>query len=275
MIFNLLCSNPTTILALIHQKVIFANMLEQQKLKFASLLYKYLFPVYRILYFNFKNKKDRHHLTLISSLIKPGFQVLDIGGNIGFFTKFLAKHVGSSGHVYSFEPDITNFNHLKKELSGNKNVTLVQKAIAAESGSLTLYTSTLLNVDHRTYKPDNYTGSYSVEKIAIDEFVSDRFKVDFIKMDIQGFEKDALKGMEKTLMANKDIILFTEFWPYGLKQAGSSAAEVFDLLSSNGFSIYKVDASKLVTMTREDAATMKVEYFTDANVIATRNEIKI
>ncbi|MEO8086990.1 MAG: FkbM family methyltransferase [Bacteroidota bacterium] len=250
-------------------------MLEQQKLRFASLLYKYVFPVYRILYFNFKNKKDRHHLSLIRKLIKPGFQVLDIGGNIGFFTKFLAKSVGSSGHVYSFEPDKTNFSHLKKELLGNNNVTLVQKAVAAESGSLTLYTSSLLNVDHRTYKPENYTGSYTVEKVAIDEFVSDRFKIDFIKMDIQGFEKDALKGMEKTLQANPGIILFTEFWPYGLSQAGSSAVEVYDLLAGYGFLIYKVDAANLIRFTREDAATMKVEYFTDANVIASRNEISI
>jgi len=259
-------------------------MLEQQKLKLASILYKYAFPLYRRLYFNFKNKKDRHHLQLLSKLVKPGDKVLDIGGNIGFFTKFLAECVGSTGHVYCFEPDSTNFGHLENELKQIKNVTLIQKAIAADSGSLTLYTSDLLNVDHRTYKPaaltgslqrpkNNYNGSYTVEKIAIDEFVAGRFKVDFIKMDIQGFEMEALRGMKKTLEANHGIILFTEFWPYGLAQAGSSAVEVFDLLTGYGFLIYKVDALKLTRMTKEEAMTMKVEYFTDANVLLSRKEI--
>ena len=93
-------------------------MFENQKLKLASLLYSYLFPIYRLLYFRFKNNKDREHLLLIKSLIKPGDIVLDIGANIGFFARHLSEFTGPTGKLYCFEPDKTNFHHLEKELKG-------------------------------------------------------------------------------------------------------------------------------------------------------------
>ncbi len=248
-------------------------MFENQKLKIASVLYKFAFPIYRQMYFNFKNRKDKFHLKLIRALIKPGNTVLDIGANIGFYGRFLSDCVGPGGLVYCFEPDATNFMHLKKELKTNLNVTLIQKAVAKESGNLTLYTSGLLNVDHRTYEPENYLDKYYVEKVSIDEYVNGRFNVGLIKMDIQGFEADALKGMKQTIAANPDLILFTEFWPYGLKCAGSSAVEVYDLLTEYGFKIHKVADEQLTLLTKEDVSKMKVEFLSDANILASRRDM--
>lgn len=246
------------------------NMLGQLKLKSASLLYTIAFPIYRWMYYHFKNKKDKDYLQFILKVVKPGNNVLDIGANIGYYSKFFSECVGTSGQVYSFEPEKTNFLHLQKEMTGRKNVTLIQKAVAAETGELTLYLSNLLNVDHRSYKPEHYGRKSSVEKISIDDFVKGTFKIDFIKMDIQGFEMDALKGMEKTLHSNQHIILLIEFWAYGLKMAGTSALEVFDFLSVNGFNIYTIESEKLIPMTREIAVDLKIDYFSDTNIIAGR-----
>ncbi|MEO8146599.1 MAG: FkbM family methyltransferase [Bacteroidia bacterium] len=248
-------------------------MFDNLQLKLASLLYQNAFPVYRKLYFGFKNKKDAYNLLLASKLIKPGANVLDIGANVGFYGRHFVKCVGSTGHVYCFEPDVINYKHLQHELKGFSNVTLLQKAVAAESGSLTLYTSDLLNIDHRTYEPEHYSEKYSVEKISIDGFVNDKFKVDFIKMDIQGFEMDALKGMTETLKANREIVLLTEFWPYGLQAAGSSATAVFDFLKQLEFNIYKVADNKLSKLTREEVAVMKVEFLSDTNVLVSRGRL--
>ena len=245
-------------------------MFENQKLKLASALYKFAFPIYRWMYFNFKNKKDGYHLQLIKPLIKPGDTVLDIGANIGFFGKFLSDCVGADGRVYCFEPDATNFRHLSRELKSRSNVTLTQKAVASETGTLTLYISELLNVDHRTYEPERYSGKYDVEKTSIDDFVKGRFKVDFIKMDIQGFETDAIKGMKQTIAENPNLIIFTEFWPHGLKSAGSSALELYDAFTQSGFTISKVYQQTVSPLSREEVSKMKVEYFTDVNVLLRR-----
>ena len=61
-------------------------------------------------------------------------------------------------------------------------------------------------------------------------------------MDIQGSEVLVLKGASQLLKANKHIKLFTELWPKGLKQAGSSAAEYFSLLKQHAFSLYEIDS---------------------------------
>jgi len=248
-------------------------MFDKQKLKTAGVLFKYAFVIYRWLYFNFKNRKDHYNLQLLNTFIKPGFVVLDIGANIGFFSRFLSDKVGATGHVYCFEPDAINFRHLKNELKSKTNTTLLQKAVAAESGMLTLYTSNLLNVDHRTYKHDNYAEQHSIEKMAIDDYINNQFKVDLIKMDIQGFEMEALKGMKKTLEANPNLILFTEFWAYGLQQAGSSAMEVFDFLTQLNFNVYRIDNAKLSVLTIENIKQLKVDLFSDINVLASRNTL--
>lgn len=247
-------------------------MFEKLKLRLAATLYHHAFRLYRMMYFRFKRKKDKHHLQLIQRQLKPGSTALDIGANIGFFTKFLSACVGEEGHVYAFEPDKTNFHHLKNELKGSTNTTIVQKAVSATSGKLTLYTSDLLNVDHRTYEPENYRDKYSVEKTSVDDFVNGRFKVDFIKMDIQGFEMEALRGMEKTLQANQHIILFTELWPFGLEKAGSSAVEVFDFLTQIGFNIYKIDENRYSRLNLTEVSTLKVEFLNDINILAARAE---
>lgn len=248
-------------------------MLEHQKLKLASVLYKNAFPLYRMMYFNFKKKKDAANLALLKHLLTPKSNVLDIGANIGFYSIYLAEQTGVGGKVFCFEPDAVNFKHLQKETKSYKQIELFQKAVAAENGKLTLYTSDLLNIDHRTYEPESYSGKYDVEKIAIDNFIQNKFKVDFIKMDIQGFEMDALKGMTVTLKANTDLIMLTEFWPYGLLQAGSSAVEVFDFFTELEFKVYQLKNNKLQLLTRAQVQAMKVDFLSDTNVWISRKSL--
>jgi FkbM family methyltransferase len=239
------------------------------KLKLASLLFKHAYFLYKPVYFSFKNKKDKNHLELIRKNVKAGSVILDIGSNIGFFARFFSEVVGPKGLVYCFEPDTVNFTHLQKNLQGT-NVSLIQKAVAKSSGKITLYPSPLLNVDHRTYASGHSGDGYEVEKISIDDFVGGKFKVDFIKMDIQGFETEAMMGMRKTVAENPEILIFMEFWPYGLQQAGSSAAELYDLVSETGLLVYKIDGKKVIRFSRNDALSMKTEYYTDCNVFLTR-----
>ena len=240
------------------------------QLKLASLLYHNAYFLYRPIYFRYKNKKDGKNLELIKTFVKSGSTILDIGSNIGFYASSFSKITGSNGHVYCFEPDVLNFKHLENTLRGKSNCTLIQKAVAASSGKLKIHTSPLLNVDHRTYPLENAKGAYEVEKVSIDDFVGGRFQVDFIKMDIQGFETEAMKGMNHTIMDNPSVILFMEFWPYGLHQAGSSASELYELIHQNEFHAYLINENGLTGFTFEDAMRMKVEYYTDCNVLLTR-----
>ncbi|MEO5571869.1 MAG: FkbM family methyltransferase [Bacteroidia bacterium] len=214
----------------------------EHKIEFrlASFLYKYSFPLYKNLYNRFKLKQDAEELSFLKQSIKRGDIVLDIGSNIGFYAKIMSELVGETGKVYCFEPDKTNFGHLKNLLGEKSNVVLTNKAVADKSEKIEIFTSHRLNVDHRTYKPEKFDSSYFIDSISIDEFLGDNLKVDFIKMDIQGAEIFALKGMEKTLVKNKNLKIVTEFWPHGLKSAGSSAIEMLDFMNDQGYKSYLI-----------------------------------
>lgn len=177
-------------------------------------------------------------LDAMRKLIHKGDNVLDIGANVGFITHFLSGLVGSDGHVYSFEPDPNNFLRLEKLCRYLPNVRLFQAAVGKTKGSITLYASSLLNVDNRTYPIDNYKYTAEVPVFAIDEMEELDIPIRFIKMDIQGAEYMALQGMVHLLEKNRDIIVLSELSPFALKEAGSSASQMLLFFFEQNFRIW-------------------------------------
>ncbi|MBL7893201.1 MAG: FkbM family methyltransferase [Bacteroidia bacterium] len=218
-----------------------SNKIAQQlSISIGNLLFRHFFPVYNIIYPIFKYRQDAEEIEFLKRTVKKGDVVLDIGANIGFYSKILSDLVGPSGKVYSFEPDKVNFNYFLKNTNGLTNIVPVNKAVADQTKTLKLYTSKLLNVDHRTYKVDEYEKELTIDAVSIDDFVNDTFKVDFIKMDIQGFEVSALKGMKQTFVKNRTAKMLTELWPYGLRKAGHSCAELINLVEQYGLMVHEL-----------------------------------
>ena len=209
-------------------------------IKLGDFLYKNAFPIYNIIYPFFKRRQDKQDIALMQQHIKKGDIVLDIGANIGFYTKILSELVGETGKVYAFEPDKKNFSYLQQNAGNLKNVELINKAVSDKTGMITLYQSDLLNVDHKTYATEGYTSKTEIECVAIDDFIPNH-NVDFIKIDIQGFEYFAFKGMKEIFNANDHLKIITEFYPLGLFNAKINAVDFFELLWENGFVVYKTE----------------------------------
>lgn len=219
-------------------------------IKLGNFLYKTSFPLYKKMYSVFKNKQDAFEIELLKKHIKPGDTVLDIGANIGFYATILSDIVGEKGKIHCFEPDTTNFNHLKKTTVSYKNIIINNKAVGPKTEKLKIYTSKELNVDHRTYKPEEYDQEIEIDAVSIDDYLKGA-KVDFIKMDIQGFEMEAMKGMKETLKNNPNVKMISEFWPYGLKKAGSSLRDYFVLLKELNFNVEILKENKLEILNLE------------------------
>jgi FkbM family methyltransferase len=256
-------------------------MASDLKIKLGNFLFRNFFALYKPMYNAFKTKQDAYEIELLKKYIKSGDTIIDIGSNIGFYASILSDLAGSKGHVHCFEPDITNFKHLQREVAKLTNTTINNKAVGPRTEKIKIYTSKELNVDHRTYQPDEYDKETEIDAVSLDEYLMNLnagkiARVDLIKMDIQGFEMQAIKGMQRTLTENKTIKLISEFWPYGLDKAKSSAMEYFDHLLSLQFNCYLFEKNTLVKLDVHKVKELeklkddKSYYF---NILATRANV--
>lgn len=227
--------------------------------KLANKLYKHCYPVYRLLYANWKVISDRNERALLRSLIKPGMIVLDIGANIGIYSCFLSRLVGKGGVVYAFEPDPINFSRLVKNTQGIKNIIPVHTAVGEKTGELNLYISDDMNVDHRSYDSGDKRRCVKVPVVRLDDYFNKDQHIDFMKIDVQGYEYNILQGAKRTIDLSSNLKMIMEFWPYGLKKAGTVPRKLLDLISSLGLVVEREEILSTYSLD-EDSSGASGEY---------------
>lgn len=88
-----------------------------------------------------------------------------------------------------------------------------------------------------------------VRIVRLDDVLPD-CNVDWVKIDVQGWEAEVLRGMEQTLRKNPSTRLYFEFWPTGLRHAAEDPAALLDWLDDLGLSIYHPGGS--VPLSKEE-----------------------
>jgi FkbM family methyltransferase len=188
---------------------------------------------------------ERGEIKLFKSTISKGYNIIDIGANIGIYTLIAAKLSGDSGKIFSFEPYPQNFEILNSNILINnfKNVECVAVAISNNTKKGRLYLSEYNMGDHQIFHSDCDRSYIEIDEIKLDDYFSeDLIKIDVIKIDIQGAEVSALLGMEKLVNRSTDLKIFVEFWPEGLNRAGSSPEQFINILLRFNFTINKIDS---------------------------------
>lgn len=135
---------------------------------------------------------------LFARTVTHGSVVFDVGAHVGFYTLLASVLTGPSGRVFAFEPMPNNINHLRKHLRLNSvtNVTVIEKAVADAAGAAT-FTASNSNFEGHLL----LGGELKVETVSLDELVERGVlpPPDFIKMDIEGAETQALNGARKLI----------------------------------------------------------------------------
>lgn len=179
---------------------------------------------------------------LFESRLKPGMTVIDIGANQGLYTALFSKLVGNGGTVISFEPEADMYQALIENLKQNRisNVQYHKLALGSAPGTATLSRSLVHAGDNRLTAGHgkNTSRHESVPVKTLDEVVGNR-PVDFIKMDVQGWEGEVFRGMRGVLERNRNILVYFEFWPYGLRLAGCDPVDLLQGLSQLGFQLFE------------------------------------
>lgn len=133
--------------------------------------------------------------------VRENMNVLDIGANIGNHTLFFANEC-KVNHIYSFEPIAETYSILCKnvEINALKQVSLHNIALGQKKSSVSIK---YFNADNYGNTSLQYGGDiecYALDELSIDE------KIDFIKIDVEGFENEVLLGGVKLIKRDKPAI---------------------------------------------------------------------
>jgi len=195
---------------------------------------------------------------LLLSLLRPGMTFVDVGAHIGYYSLLSSRKVGPTGRVFAFEPDPRNYALLTANISANNctNVVSVQKAVADYTGKGRLFLSTS-SVSHSLYKDNSVPISsiIEVDVVSLDDYFRQLgwpSVVNVIKMDIEGAEIPALRGMKELSSRNPSLKLILEFRPRRILAAGYTVEDLFCVLTELGFtSIQDINTGEWVLSPQE------------------------
>ena len=178
---------------------------------------------------------DRKVSALIDRFVKPGDTVLDIGANIGLVAFRLSKRVGPGGKVHAFEPNSAVADRFGRSLDANaiSNVEIHRIALGSEPGTqpLSIPSGNAGAASLVSGRVEGKTADVRVERL--DDL--NLGPVSFVKMDVEGFEEQVLRGYARTLRsAPPQVILFEQN-----DESGSS----IQLLIEAGYTIHGIAKS--------------------------------
>lgn len=176
---------------------------------------------------------------------------LDIGANIGSVSLPLAK-LFNNALIYSIEPTNYAFNKLYKNLSLNKNlkkqILINQLFVSDKKYPKKVWSSWNFNKNknkHHKHK-GNLKSIKANSRVSLDDFIKiNKIKrVDFIKLDVDGYEMDVFKSGKKFFKKNKPVI-FIELAPYLYPEFGYSCFDLIKFIKKIGYNFFDENLKKV------------------------------
>ncbi len=162
---------------------------------------------------------------IVLSLLSPGMRAVDVGANIGYYLLMIERGVGPTGEVVCIEPSPENLPELRATIAANSfsNVEVHEIAVGSENRR------TEIKGGLNSGIVGDGAGAYDVELRTLDSLVADGRRVDFIKIDVEGYELQVLRGAQRILEEHKPR-MFLEVHPVLLKRFGDPLSELAALL---------------------------------------------
>lgn len=165
---------------------------------------------------------DEMSMSMLSMIIKQGHVCADIGANVGAYSVMMSAMAGHGGAVHAFEP----VNHIRRrallnlQLNGCRNVIMNDCALGDRSGSTRMLqvkegefrggTSSMLETEAITQMGRDHFDEVDVAVKTLDDYIDETGldRLDFMKIDVEGFELSVLNGATKVLSAMRPVLLF-------------------------------------------------------------------
>lgn len=185
---------------------------------------------------------------VFTALCEPSSFVLDIGGNIGWYSMIAANTMDKSGRIFVFEPAYENFQVLVENLkliSNGPETRAFNVAVSHQDGERELFYADTNLGDHRAFDGGEQRHSSRVLTRSLDSILKEfEVKPDLVKCDTQGSEYQILEGATELFADGWRPIILIEYWPYGLAEVGDDAEALFQKLNDLGYDAYIVSEEK-------------------------------
>lgn len=190
----------------------------------------------------------------LQQLVKEGDTVIDIGANLGYYTRPLADIVGATGEVYAVEPVPVIFSVLKRNVGGRKNVTLLNYALGSEERTIEMANDSVAAAGYfgtgRNFVSDGELSGdairFSAQMVRGSRLFADLKRIDFIKCDIEGYERVVIPELQPLIERHHPTVL--------IETDGETRQEIIKMFSQMGYRAYMLENGKEVTL---DAASDK------------------
>jgi len=205
-------------------------------------------------------ESDRWDLFHARRMVRPGAVLFDVGANFGYYALMLAAALRRECEVHAFEPTDATFERLRQHIALNRmegTVHAHRLALSDAPGTASMH-----GRDGNSGAAFVEPGVGAVQVSTLDAFVAERGlrRLDFMKIDVEGFEERVLRGGERVLRELRPSILL-EVQPTTLERAGSSVRRLADLLTSHGYVLRQAHREQLVPLVLSDAPGYLVNGF--------------
>lgn len=184
----------------------------------------------------------------LKNLVRRGDVVIDIGANLGYYSRFFSELAGPEGRVYSVEPVKPIFAALQRNMRGCRNARLHNCALGCDEKNIRMGNDSVKGAEHfatgQNFVLDaDTTGRTSAEN----EFSAtmhrgsvlfgDLDRLDMIKCDIEGYEGVVIPEMEAVIDRHKPLVL--------LETGGDNRKKLSEFFTGKGYAAFVLERGKL------------------------------
>jgi len=183
---------------------------------------------------------EREETEWLMDALEPGMTIVDVGANVGYYSLLAARQVGPQGRVIAFEPSPYCCERLNRAVRDNQLDQLMIEPVALGDQPTNM---DLVLGHHALHSPSFLIAEgqgeerFRVPVTTLDAYLGTRAvsRIDLLKVDVEGFEPNVIRGAHRTLSDRRVRSIFCELNDYWLGLNGTTSAELDGMIQGYGF----------------------------------------
>lgn len=198
-----------------------------------------------------RRKASMEYVYHLPRLVAEGDTAIDIGANLGYYSRPLSQAVGSRGHVYAVEPVAPILEVLRHNLRRCRNVTIMPYALGEHDRPIEMSNGTVASEGYFGTGRNAVGATGAAGEIRFTAHMrrgSELFaalpRIDFIKCDVEGYELTVLREMMPLVERHRPVLL--------VESGGENRRQVIDMLAERGYAAYVLRGGEEAAAAEDD-----------------------